>query len=314
MPAKPLAESDLMEALELVALYGTITNAAAATGMARGTLQTRYTKARSVFEGRVRRIASHHARMAAAVENGTVIVFSDAHYWPGAVSTAHRALLEAIKEFRPRIIVANGDVFDGATISRHPRIGWDRAPTVRGELQAVEERLNEIEALAGRAELVWPLGNHDSRFETFLAANAPQYEGVSGFALKDRFPRWAPCWRLEINAGEDSHTIVKHRMQGGIHAARNNTVKAGVNTVTGHLHQLKYAAVSDARGTRYGIDTGTLAELPGEQFVNYLEDGITDWRSGFAILNYRRGRLMQPEFVQVAAPGLVEFRGRDYHV
>lgn len=32
-------------------------------------------------------------RRAFDVENGIVIVFSDAHYWPGLISTAHRAPL-----------------------------------------------------------------------------------------------------------------------------------------------------------------------------------------------------------------------------
>jgi len=68
--------------------------------------------------------------------NGTVVIFSDAHFWPGIHTTAYRGLLWAIKELQPKAVIANGDIFDGAGISRHPRIGWDKAPTVMQELKA----------------------------------------------------------------------------------------------------------------------------------------------------------------------------------
>lgn len=315
MAAHPLTDEQLRAALDAVAQHGSITVAADALGVNRLTLQGRVNAARQRLDGVVTRVVENPARVHFNIENGVALVFSDAHYYPGEPSTAHRALLQAIKEFRPRVIVANGDVFDGASISRHPRIGWDNKPTVKEELEAVELRLGEVEkAAAGYARLIWPLGNHDVRFETYLAANAPQFQGVSGFTLKDRFPLWTPCWRCEVNAGEDGHTVIKHRWKNGIHAAHNNTVNGGVSFVTGHLHSLKVTPFTDARGTRYGVDTGTLAEVSGPQFVDYLEDGVTNWRSGFALLAFRHGRLLPPETVQVTAPGMVAFRGKEYAV
>jgi hypothetical protein len=80
--------------------------------------------------------------------------------------------------------------------------------------------------------------------------------------------------------------------------------------VTGHLHSLKVTPFDDYRGTRYGVDTGTLADPAGPQFNNYLEEGPTDWRSGFAVLTFYKGTLLWPEVVKVFAPGLIEFRGK----
>lgn len=138
------------------------------------------------------------ARKELGIENGIVLVFSDAHFWPGIHTTAYKGLLWAIKEFQPKAVIANGDVFDGASISRFPRIGWDSTPSVIQELKACEIALGEIEEAAKKARhnvnLVWTLGNHDARFENRLAANAPQYEYVKGFSLKDHFPAWHPCW------------------------------------------------------------------------------------------------------------------------
>jgi len=242
--------------------------------------------------------------------NGTVIIFSDAHFWPGIHTTAYRGLLWAIKELQPKAVIANGDIFDGAGISRHPRIGWAKAPTVMQELKACTLAMGEIEEAAKKArhnvKLIWPLGNHDARFETFLAANAPQYEHVKGFSLRDHFPDWEPCWSVWLN---DS-TVVKHRFKGGIHATHNNTMWSGKNIVTGHLHSLKVTPFTDYNGVRYGIDTGTLAEPYGPQFEDYTEQGPLNWRSGFAVLTFSNGKLLLPELATTHGPDSLEFRGR----
>jgi len=314
-----ITPEQMREAIQVVAAYGSVSNAAKVLQLSRSTLSSRYQRAVNAPPELLRARASEStewtARLARIVSDGTVIVFSDAHYWPGNPCTAHRALLRIIEELKPVMVVANGDVFDGARISRHPRIGWQQTPSVVEELRAVTERLDEVEKAAGvGCNMVWTMGNHDARFESFLSANSPEFEGVNGFSLKDRFPRWAFAQRLDVNAGTDSHTIIKHRWKGGIHATRNNTVNSGVNFVTGHLHSLKVAPMTDARGTRYGVDTGTLTELPSEQTVGYLEDGITDWRAGFAVLTYHDGDLLWPDVCHVAAPGVVEFRGQRIRV
>lgn len=253
---------------------------------------------------------AHPRRLDLGILNGTIIAFSDAHFWPGIRTTAYCGLLWAIEELKPQAVINGGDAFDGASISRFPRIGWDSTPTIIEELKACEAALGEIEetAKAARhnARLVWCLGNHDARFENRLAANAPQYEHVKGFSLKDHFPAWQPCWAV----WNGSHTVIKHRLGGGVNATRANTLKAGVNIITGHLHSLKVTPLDDYNGTRYGVDTGTLAEPSGPQFENYLESGPTDWRSGFVVLTFKDGRLLWPEIAKVWAPGVIEFRGK----
>lgn len=249
-------------------------------------------------------------RVHLGVENGTVLVFSDAHFWPGLHSTAYFGLLWAIKELQPKAVIANGDVFDGASISRHPRIGWDSTPSVIQELKACEAALGEIEEAAKKArhnvQLAWTLGNHDARFENRLAANAPQYEQVKGFSLKDHFPAWKPCWSCWVT----DDVVVKHRWKGGVHAAHNNTVNSGKTVVTGHLHSLKVTPYADYNGNRFGVDTGTLAETNGPQFMDYLEDAPVNWRSGFAVLTFKDGKLLWPELVHKWAERQVEFRGQ----
>ena len=246
------------------------------------------------------------ARAKFTLRDGQIIVFSDAHYFPGEATTAHRGLLKIIKQLKPAVVVCNGDAFDGSTISRWPRIGWDSKPTVKSELDAVDERLTEIEKAAIGAKFFWPLGNHDSRFECFLVARAPEFQGVSGLTLKERFPRWAPCWSVSVN----ENTLIKHRWANGIHAAYNNTLRGGWSIITGHLHSLKVTPWTDLNGDRYGVDTGTLADPWGAQFTDYMEENPRNWRAGFCVLTYVNGKLMPPELAQVVAEGKMFFRGQ----
>lgn len=247
-------------------------------------------------------------RLGINVENGVVLVGSDSHYWPGIRSAAHRAFLDFCRYMKPRAVIKNGDAFDGSTVSRWPRIGWDSRPTVQEELKTVKERMDEIEDAASTKELYWPLGNHDARFETFLASKAPEYEGVQGFHLKDHFPLWRACWSVWLN----DDVVVKHRFKSGIHATHNNTLWAGKTMVTGHLHSLKVTPISDYSGTRYGVDCGTMAQPYGPQFSGYVEDNPVNWRSGFVVLTFWRQKLLMPEPVQVLDEerGLVQFRGQ----
>jgi hypothetical protein len=264
-----------------------------------------------VAGGRVTRLAEDHpARLPLEIKDGCVLIGSDAHYWPGIITTAHRAFVHFASELRPKAIVMNGDVLDGASISRHPPIGWEDRPKLVDEIEACKERLYEIQRAAPAAERIWTLGNHDGRFETRLATVAPEYAKVHGVHLKDSFPKWRPCWATWIN----NEVVVKHRWKGGIHATHNNTVGSGKSMVTGHLHSLKVTPYSDYNGTRYGVDTGTLAEAGGPQFIDYCEDNPVNWRSGFVVLSFRGGRLLWPEVVHVLDADHVEFRGQVYAV
>lgn len=255
-----------------------------------------------------------HARLHLKIDTGMVIIGSDSHYIPGEPSTAHRAFVHFCKEFKQQLkaVIKNGDELDGATISRHAPIGWEKRPSLVDEMEVVKDRLGEIEKVIGAAcPLYWPLGNHDARFSTRLAHVAPEYARVYGVQLKDHFPFWKPCWGLWIN----DDVVVKHRMKGGVHATRTNALNSGKTIITGHLHSLKVTPLTDYNGTRWGVDCGTMMEPGigepwGEQAVNYTEDNALDWRSGFVILTFHKGRLLWPEVVHVIERGKVEFRGR----
>lgn len=236
---------------------------------------------------------------------GCAVVFSDAHYWPGPVSLAHQALVEVVKELKPKLIVGNGDLFDGARLSRFPRNGWESQPRVVDELDEAKDRLAEVRHAYSRAQFIRTVGNHCIRFDRYLSVNASEMEGIAGARLADHLPAWRECMSLFVNGA----TMIKHRYNGGIHAAYNNTLRAGTNIVTGHTHHLEVKPWSDYRGRRYGVQTGAIAEVDGPQF-GYTEDNPTPWCSGFAVLTFdSAGRLLYPELCEVI-DGVAYFRGQ----
>jgi predicted phosphodiesterase len=251
-------------------------------------------------------VRDYMSRMDVDMDDGVIFVASDAHYWPGEVSAAHKAFVKLVKKHKPDIIVMNGDAFDGASISRFGKASWSThaIPTVKQELEAVSDRLGEIEKVAGNGKLVFTMGNHDLRFESKLANTVPEFEGVPGFSLKEHLSRWLFCMSMMVN----KNLMIKHRYHNGIHATWNNSLKSGVSMVTGHLHRLQATIVSDYNGTRWGVDTGTLSETEGDH-MSYGEDNPKNHCSGFAVLSIRNGRLIQPEFCAVL-DGIAYFRGQ----
>lgn len=309
MPRRKVTDEQIIQAMKQ---FGSTLEAAQFLGIATRSLQTRkakiestgidltpYNARQSVHRKTVipedRRVITHQ------VDNGMVFVASDAHYWPGEVTTAHKAFVQLIREYKPQTIIMNGDVFDGARISRHEPLMGTNPPTVKQEIEACQDRLYEIADASKNAVKFWTFGNHDVRLHRYIVVNAPELSEMSN--LWDYFPGWHTGWRIDIN----DNVIVKHRWHGGVHATYNNALKAGKTLVTGHLHKLQVTPYSDYNGRRYGVDTGTLAEPYGEQFV-YTEGNPVNWCSGFAVLTFRDGKLLPPELCEVI-DGVAYFRG-----
>ena len=242
------------------------------------------------------------------IDFGMVVVFSDAHFWPDEPTPAYRALLRFLEMHKQDIVcvVNNGDAFDGASISRFPSINFNKLPSVKEELEACQISLTEIEnRVLKQTPLIWPMGNHDARYEQLIVNKAPELQGLKGTQLRDYFPLWQPCYSFWVNGD----TVIKHRYKGGAMAGRNNTLHGGTNFVTGHTHVGCVNPFTDYNGTRYGVQTGTLANPLGRQF-EYAEDSPKDWMACFAVLTFYDGKLLMPELCKVWDDDHFEFRGQ----
>jgi hypothetical protein len=168
------------------------------------------------------RAEQYERDMTETVRNGTVVVASDCHYWPGMVSPAHEAMLRLIKAFTPDIVVLNGDILDGARISRHARIMWEKQPTLKDELHAVQDRCAEIERAAGRARLVRTIGNHDARFENYWSRTRPKRRGYQA----------APCSTTYRDGGRGGRCTSTPRRTAGRWSGIDRSTAASTRPIT----------------------------------------------------------------------------------
>ncbi len=234
----------------------------------------------------------YEARAAETLRDGYMVIFSDAHFWPGIRSVAFEALLVVLKAVKPKLVISDGDAFDGATISRHDPLGWQKLPTVIEELDATKNFLDEIVRAAPGAKRRFVVGNHDSRFDRRLATETSEFQDVQGFRLADHLKGWPMSYAVLVNEDTDPSFVV-HNIRGGVYAPRNNVLAAGCTVFTGHLHSQKAMPVSTLLHDWEGVDCGTLCERDGPQF-SYLSSRPTDWREGFAVQRYDKNGYRYP--------------------
>jgi hypothetical protein len=229
------------------------------------------------------------------VKDGVVFLFGDLHAGYAYVEppTALRALCKLAATLKPRAIVNIGDSVDAASISRFPRNGWEHRPTMAGEIERAQTLLGLIEDASPGVPKFHCIGNHDTRIDSYLSSHADAFENLLP-DFQSFFPAWKMCWSLLINPGSDG-LMCLHKFRGGTGAARNNIVNAGLHIATGHTHRLSLCTVSNYAGSKHGIETGMLAD--DGPFSNYTLATPKDWRSGFVVVTFRDGVLLQPELV-----------------
>ncbi len=242
------------------------------------------------------------------LKDGIVIDFSDSHILPKQdLSLAAKALLLVLKDLKPNIVVNGGDTIDFASISRHEKLGWNEQFTIKEELEAAADFLKMVQKATPGSKFIHIAGNHDDRFNKILANKMPQFKGVKGFNLIDHIPSgWEYLMAMTIN----NNTMFLHAINGGVHAGYNNVMKAGMSVITGHTHQLEVKPYTDYKGTRYGVQTGTLATIQNNPLFAYTMGSPLNWMAGFVVLTYVNSILQFPEVCSINSEGQAFFRGK----
>jgi hypothetical protein len=245
--------------------------------------------------------AAYPRQLDVSVSDGLIVAFGDLHSaplaWRNGDTQPMRMLLEWLAEHgaRVRLLLCMGDVLDGASIGRHPPLGWEERPTIEAEIGAGVHDLDRLAALAPDAERLWVVGNHDERFDRTLAQQAKEFRSLTGMRMQDHFQRWRMAWSVRVN----DEIVAVHRWHGGVHAAHNNLMKSGgAHMVTGDTHRLDVKVFHGQVGPRYAVETGTLAEPDGTQFA-YTRGLMPNWQPGFAVLPIVGGELHRPDTVSV---------------
>jgi len=234
------------------------------------------------------------------IKSSCILIGGDAHIWPDTESLAMKAFVKIAKQLKPEIICLNGDIIDGARVSRHGATLGSNAPKVSAEIDAAKKWIDQFPKCRRR---IFTIGNHDMRVDNYLANQASELEDYAG-RLADRFPMWEFCYSFHLNDDIE----IRHRFRAGIHAAYNNAQVSGWTLVTNHTHAQQLTAVRNRRGSHWGVETGMLGD-PNHRCFQYSEGAPSRAHQGFVVLTFdETGILMPPEFCQMIN-GRPVFRG-----
>jgi len=299
---KPLGVADYQETLAAVRRIGTVRGAADFLGIQESGVRWRLgMAARQGISWSGGQEWTYPQCLAWNLRDGLAVVCSDLHRWPGPPPPMLEALHSICHALVPDVIVLNGDMLDGARVSRHSRIRHSMPPKIKEEIGQLKLDLG---ALPLGPKRFWCLGNHDKRVDDYVAINATELEDCS-LALPQEFPDWEFAYAVVLGEGCE----VRHRWNRGVHAAYNNALRSGGSMVTGDTHRLAWTPIEGRFGRRFGVECGMLAD-PGDRAFEYTEGVPTRWTPGFAVLSFDdQGNLLTPELVEWLN-GRAWFRGK----
>lgn len=257
-------------------------------------LQTPMTPA--AWRGLLGRNPAHKGEIAAALGDGIVrdgrtlhvhgdhriAIVSDAHA-PFHDRRAIDAACQTIEEYRPTLLVLNGDMVDFYALSR-----FDKMPARVLELQeeldaTVAGVLRPLARAAGDARKVYVTGNHEERLIRYVNAH-PEISSLRSLMLSSllRFDDLGidhVDYAVEVNGNvlvTHGRTVRKwagRSVQGEMEKAR-----FGISVVMGHVHRVAKVATATRSGLVWGIEAGCLCTLRPEY------DPSPDWAHGMALV------------------------------
>lgn len=306
MPQAPLSDEVLLESIKFFKKSKTRAAAARLAGVNNSTMQHRLTVAQakfpqlfdtddfttqSLFSNKMHQKTWAYPPVLTPEEPiRTVLAGGDLHAWPGAPSLMWQAFIKIAKKIKPDAIILNGDILDGASISRYQKLLHSQAPKITEEIDAVKEHLKMLPKVKHQ---IWTMGNHDIRLDNYLANLAPEVSDYAG-SFTTHFRDWTFCHSAFIN-----NTEYRHRFRSGIHASWNNALHSGISIVCSHTHQLQVIAVRNRNGTHYGVELGMLASNDHPAF-EYAEFAPNRSCSGFGVIRYDEDfNIMPPQMCEM---------------
>lgn len=226
----------------------------------------------------------------AAQVNGpvTALVLADIHY-PFHDRSALMATLEFGRKQEPNLVLLNGDTMDCFSISR-----WETDPRERdfkGELKATREFLTMLRKGFPKARIIFKLGNHEERYESYMFCKAPEMLGVEDFELRNllrlkdndieevRDKRPIRLGILNVLHGHEYRFAISNP----VNAARGLFLRCKAYAMCGHFHQRSEHSEKNVEQRQIATwSTGCLCQL----HQRYAP--LNNWVHGFAIVRVEK--------------------------
>lgn len=194
------------------------------------------------------------------------LVLSDVHIPYHNMKAVTTALDYGVAE-KPDVIILNGDIADFYGLSRFEKD--PRKRSFKGELEDVRQFLGVLNKTFD-VPIIFKMGNHSERYESFLRIKAPELLDMEEFRLDVllRFREYGATLVADkriIKAGK-LNILHGHEGQNGVFSpvnpARGFYTKFKANVLGGHHHQTSEHSEKDLEGKIVTCwSTGCLCEL-----------------------------------------------------
>lgn len=211
----------------------------------------------------------------------SVLVVPDTHA-PFHDPVAWNLMLKAGEFLKPHILVHNGDLGDFFSVSKH-----SKAPSRRKDWSLVEEAhsvnecLDELDSLGAKRKVI-TLGNHENRYDRYIADKAPELDGITSVAdlyqLEQRDWECVP-YMESLKIGQIFYT---HDVGiAGRYAVHRSLDAFQHSVVTGHTHRFGLAVEGNAVGdSMVAASFGWLGDVDQMDYYHRTR-ARRDWSLGF---------------------------------
>jgi UDP-2,3-diacylglucosamine pyrophosphatase LpxH len=212
------------------------------------------------------------------------VVFGDVHL-PWHSDKAVLLLFKFIEFYQPDNIFINGDFIDCWEISRFTK-PQSITKHLSEEFALGRDFLKTLRTLAPKAKIVYIFGNHEYRFEKFLAENAPEFHDIRGLSIREQLD--CDLHNIEIvdnhlreNYYRFGHILIGHFNKCSKHAGY--TAKAllddkGMSLIQGHTHRLAHIHKRDYESIKAAVEGGCLCD-PNPPYTS-----LPNWHLGFCTI------------------------------
>jgi predicted MPP superfamily phosphohydrolase len=215
------------------------------------------------------------------------LVIPDCHI-PYEDTRAYDLMLEVAKDVDPDEIVILGDYADFYAVNSHGKDGEFTGVLLLDEVDAVIERLEQLNKLFPDAKKVFCEGNHEYRLARYINSKCPDLFGVvdvpSILRLRQLGYEYVPYGPHQKYHILGSKLIARHEpLAGGKHVAQNTVEKAMHSVIFGHTHRIQEAQIVTIHGENYrGISSGWLGDSSHRvmQYVRHHHQ----WALGFSVV------------------------------
>jgi hypothetical protein len=202
------------------------------------------------------------------------------------------------------LILLNGDIIDFHAISR-----WEKDPRKRNlaaEVKFLRKFVECIRETFPKADIVYKLGNHEERWESYLFRNAPELLGVEEFDIA-QILRLRPgelirdCEPIQLG---DLNVLHGHEyrfaISNPVNPARGLFLRAKAMALCGHFHQ-------SSQHTEKTIEQHNLATWSAGCLCDLHPDyrPMNNWNHGFAFVTVHGSGKFEVENKYISTNGQI---------